>query len=83
MPNENPDSAAFNKTEIEQLQSSVDVIAERYPVVDREKLKNNLQYPGILERYREIERLFSASDPKQYYLMLLENLMNDIKDFPD
>ena len=40
--------------EIERLKESVDVVAEKWNAAARERLKNNLQYPGIGRRYREI-----------------------------
>lgn len=81
--NEAFDSRDAHRDEVRRVGEYIDSL-DSLTEQEREKLKNNVQYPGIQERVLEIKDAFEETDPEARHRahILLEALRNDIKDFP-
>jgi hypothetical protein len=77
------DSQEAHSDEVERVGEYIDSL-DGLTEQEREKLKDNVQHPGIQERVLEIKYAFEETDPeaKHRAYILLESLRSDIKDFP-
>jgi hypothetical protein len=82
--NEAFDSQEAHNDEVRRVGEYIDSL-DGLTEQEREKLKDNVQHPGIQERVLEIKYAFEETDSeaKHRAYILLESLRSDIKDFPE